>query len=101
MLVRDRREQAQDGVPPVTDVPRHLPEGHNMQLPVRGSARTADTARVQGLRSIFRRTSVSCHNFNSGCTRRADEYKGFNYISTRNQHQEDYGFRAYELQVRL
>lgn len=59
MLVRDRREQAQDGVSAVPDVPRHLPEGHDLQLPVQRAAGAEDPPRVPRLRPVLRRTSVS------------------------------------------
>lgn len=59
VLVRDRRKQAQDGPAAVTHIPRHLPEGHHLQLPVQRPARPEDPARVPRLRSLLRRTSVS------------------------------------------
>lgn len=60
VLVRDRGEQAQDGAAAVADLPRHLPQGHRVQLPVQGSARATHSARVPRLRPVFRRTAVSC-----------------------------------------
>lgn len=63
MLVRDRGEQAQDGAADVADLPRHLPQGHDLQLSVQRPAGAEDTPRVQGLRSVFRRTPVSIYLF--------------------------------------
>lgn len=59
VLVRDRREQAQDGAAAVADVPRHLPQGHHVQLSVQRPARAEDPPRVPRLRSLLRRTTVS------------------------------------------
>lgn len=59
MLVRDRVRQAQDRPAAVADLPRHLPQGHHVQLPVHGPARPADPARVQRLRPLLWRATVS------------------------------------------
>lgn len=74
VLVRNRGEQAQDGAAAVSDLPRNLSQGYDMQLSLHRKTRTEDTARVSRLRSIFRRSSVS--NIDS------DSRYSIHYLST-------------------
>lgn len=59
VLVYNRGEQAEDGAAAVADVPRHLPQGHNMQLSVRRPGGATHSTRIPRLRPVLRRTSVS------------------------------------------